>query len=66
MDLSFDPTGVESVIAAATPLGVEGGPIDQNNNIKHQLPRTTYGNNMIMYLRGRPIRFPKSACVLPQ
>ena len=27
MDLSFDPTGVESVIAAATALGVEGGPI---------------------------------------
>ena len=66
MDLSFDPTGVESVIAAATALGVEGGPIYQNNNnIKYQLP-STYGNNIIMYLRGRPIRFPKSACFLPQ
>ncbi len=27
MDLSFDAAGVESVIAVATALGVEGGPI---------------------------------------
>ena len=27
MDLSFDTIGVEPVIAAATALGVEGGPI---------------------------------------
>jgi hypothetical protein len=27
MDLSFDAAGIESEIAAATALGVEGGPI---------------------------------------
>ena len=28
MDLSFDTDGIESVVAAATALGVEGGPVE--------------------------------------
>ena len=42
MDLSFDTTGVESVIAAATALGVEGAPIP-NIKCSDRLPNT-YGN----------------------
>jgi hypothetical protein len=51
MDLFFDTAGIESVIAAATALGVEGGPIRRPklyNIVKYRLPSTYTIKGIVM------------------